>query len=77
MIYLLIIAAWLFTGWLGWRITILWWTMDSDMTERDRWELRWLLIAGPINLIASLLFYAKQYNDLRSDEVVYPRKDKQ
>lgn len=80
-IIIAIIIAWLFVGWLGWRLVVWGYTRDFDMTRKDRNKFRPYLIFGPVNLFAALLTiiliaiddWRDQYDD---DEIIYPRQDK-
>lgn len=72
------VAVWFFTGWLGWRIFVYTWTHEFDLTRQDRAEVRWMIITGPANLIASLLYLlidGPKSNSSNPNEIIYPRKD--
>ncbi len=75
-----IVLAWLFLGWLGLRVAISWWTWEMDWTREDQ-IMRWMILLGPINLVAaSVLWLARWYSRhplQRKDpkEILYPRKD--
>ena len=73
MITIVVIATWLFFGWLGWRVVLSWWTQDLDMTRQDRTMMRGLLIIGPLYLLIALSLLVVDRRQ-RKDEIIYPRK---
>lgn len=81
MIYLLtIVVAWFFTGWLGYRLIIPWWTQDLPMTRKDRRFFRWCITVGPANLVCGLWCYLEMrfgrcaYAPDSDNDIIYPRK---
>lgn len=80
MIVLIVITLWFFTGWLGWRLIISWWTSEASMTRGDRRFLRIPIIIGPVYLLIAGVLWAAEGPDpwrdrSRDNEIIYPRKD--